>query len=61
MCDRSNIKTYHRRISDYRFHFFDIFLHFSHTVTIEPQFIHRFQHAGMYEITLETDMIVVTV
>jgi len=58
MGDSCNIKAQHIRITEYRLHLVDMFLHFAHAETIEAEFVHRFQHIRMHIITLESDMII---
>src|ERR1041384_3222256 len=49
MCDCGDIKTQKTAVADHRFHLVDIFFHAADTITIESQFVHRFQHPRMLE------------
>src|SRR5689334_3051800 len=58
MSNSRNVETEDICIADHRLHFFNVFAHLSHSVTIESQLVQRFEHMRMYEIALKADVIV---
>src|SRR5690606_41562467 len=60
ICNSRYIETEEIAVPDHGFHFIDGFRSCPHAIAIEAEFIHRLKHLRMNEITLKSDVIVMT-
>src|ERR1044072_1220766 len=60
MLDDVDVQAEQISAAQYRFRLFKGLSYLAQAETVKTQFVHRFQHARVYKITLEADMIVMT-
>ncbi len=58
MFDHIDVHTKEVCIAQYGFYLFQALAHFAEAVTVEAELVQRFEHAGLHEIALEADVVV---